>query len=247
MIRRPPRSTLSSSSAASDVYKRQGINAEYGRLAHRDIAAGDRVEMESSQNAEESVMMAAYEEHSAQQAKQEQEDEQRAFDILEELEELEHAEGVQSEQEGSAFHDSTVPPLRLYVVQPFPPEWDTGSLAWSPLSSDPDSLEAIVYLLFCRELVPSLEYDIKPLANQYVAPNGSLPALQIKRDKAVVPCLEVQETLRNLLLLRRPPNTLPLYELSLIHISEPTRLLSISYAVFCLKKKKQTTENRRHQ
>eukprot|EP00656_Telonema_subtile_P011421 TRINITY_DN15658_c0_g1_i1.p3 TRINITY_DN15658_c0_g1~~TRINITY_DN15658_c0_g1_i1.p3 ORF type:complete len:134 (-),score=0.48 TRINITY_DN15658_c0_g1_i1:1158-1559(-) len=30
MTRRPPRSTLSSSSAASDVYKRQGINAEYG-------------------------------------------------------------------------------------------------------------------------------------------------------------------------------------------------------------------------
>src|SRR5678815_3552244 len=28
------------------------------------------------------------------------------------------------------------------------------------------------------------------------------------------------------------------YTLSLIHISEPTRLLSISYAVFCLKKKK---------
>src|SRR5678815_2673917 len=27
------------------------------------------------------------------------------------------------------------------------------------------------------------------------------------------------------------------YVLSLIHISEPTRLLSISYAVFCLKKK----------
>src|SRR5678815_5846749 len=27
------------------------------------------------------------------------------------------------------------------------------------------------------------------------------------------------------------------YHLSLIHISEPTRLLSISYAVFCLKKK----------
>eukprot|EP00826_Nyctotherus_ovalis_P039460 TRINITY_DN3799_c0_g1_i3.p1 TRINITY_DN3799_c0_g1~~TRINITY_DN3799_c0_g1_i3.p1 ORF type:complete len:125 (-),score=27.23 TRINITY_DN3799_c0_g1_i3:227-580(-) len=29
MIRRPPRSTLDRSSAASDVYKRQGINAEY--------------------------------------------------------------------------------------------------------------------------------------------------------------------------------------------------------------------------
>eukprot|EP00658_Telonema_sp_P-2_P079708 TRINITY_DN7777_c0_g1_i8.p1 TRINITY_DN7777_c0_g1~~TRINITY_DN7777_c0_g1_i8.p1 ORF type:complete len:487 (+),score=92.06 TRINITY_DN7777_c0_g1_i8:212-1672(+) len=31
------------------------------------------------------------------------------------------------------------------------------------------------------------------------------------------------------------------YNLSLIHISEPTRLLSISYAVFCLKKKKKKT------
>eukprot|EP00658_Telonema_sp_P-2_P061628 TRINITY_DN5031_c0_g1_i12.p1 TRINITY_DN5031_c0_g1~~TRINITY_DN5031_c0_g1_i12.p1 ORF type:complete len:160 (-),score=19.62 TRINITY_DN5031_c0_g1_i12:37-516(-) len=30
--------------------------------------------------------------------------------------------------------------------------------------------------------------------------------------------------------------------LSLIHISEPTRLLSISYAVFCLKKKKKQTK-----
>eukprot|EP00658_Telonema_sp_P-2_P009080 TRINITY_DN13433_c0_g1_i3.p1 TRINITY_DN13433_c0_g1~~TRINITY_DN13433_c0_g1_i3.p1 ORF type:complete len:107 (-),score=39.26 TRINITY_DN13433_c0_g1_i3:13-333(-) len=30
--------------------------------------------------------------------------------------------------------------------------------------------------------------------------------------------------------------------LSLIHISEPTRLLSISYAVFCLKKKKKNTK-----
>eukprot|EP00658_Telonema_sp_P-2_P051067 TRINITY_DN39083_c0_g1_i1.p1 TRINITY_DN39083_c0_g1~~TRINITY_DN39083_c0_g1_i1.p1 ORF type:complete len:103 (+),score=26.44 TRINITY_DN39083_c0_g1_i1:227-535(+) len=29
----------------------------------------------------------------------------------------------------------------------------------------------------------------------------------------------------------------PIVVLSLIHISEPTRLLSISYAVFCLKKK----------
>ena len=30
------------------------------------------------------------------------------------------------------------------------------------------------------------------------------------------------------------------FDLSLIHISKPTRLLSISYAVFCLKKKKKT-------
>ena len=34
-----------------------------------------------------------------------------------------------------------------------------------------------------------------------------------------------------------------LYELSLIHISEPTRQAEISYAVFCLKKKKKKKEN----
>src|SRR5678815_2088827 len=34
-----------------------------------------------------------------------------------------------------------------------------------------------------------------------------------------------------------------IHKLSLIHISEPTRLLSISYAVFCLKKKKKTNKN----
>eukprot|EP00658_Telonema_sp_P-2_P075150 TRINITY_DN64579_c0_g1_i1.p1 TRINITY_DN64579_c0_g1~~TRINITY_DN64579_c0_g1_i1.p1 ORF type:complete len:174 (+),score=48.56 TRINITY_DN64579_c0_g1_i1:262-783(+) len=34
----------------------------------------------------------------------------------------------------------------------------------------------------------------------------------------------------------------PALKLSLIHISEPTRLLSISYAVFCLKKKKRLLE-----
>src|SRR5678815_6190998 len=35
----------------------------------------------------------------------------------------------------------------------------------------------------------------------------------------------------------RAPLVRALLDLSLIHISEPTRLLSISYAVFCLKKK----------
>ena len=36
------------------------------------------------------------------------------------------------------------------------------------------------------------------------------------------------------------------YSLSLIHISEPTRLLSISYAVFCLKKKKKINTQMYH-
>src|SRR5665648_1163088 len=44
--------------------------------------------------------------------------------------------------------------------------------------------------------------------------------------------------------LHLPHFQLPLHLfLSLIHISEPTRLGMISYAVFCLKKKKNTTKN----
>ena len=35
-------------------------------------------------------------------------------------------------------------------------------------------------------------------------------------------------------------------DLSLIHISEPTRLLSTSYAFFCFKKKKNKTKNMFH-
>src|SRR5665648_1188457 len=38
------------------------------------------------------------------------------------------------------------------------------------------------------------------------------------------------------------PILVHLYSLSLIHISEPTRLGMISYAVFCLKKKKTTNK-----
>ena len=40
MIRRPPRSTLSSSSAASDVYKRQPVD---DALSHARLAACDAV------------------------------------------------------------------------------------------------------------------------------------------------------------------------------------------------------------
>ena len=42
-----------------------------------------------------------------------------------------------------------------------------------------------------------------------------------------------------LLALHKPNILIPLSALSLIHISEPTRQAEISYAVFCLKKKKK--------
>src|SRR5660398_322047 len=43
------------------------------------------------------------------------------------------------------------------------------------------------------------------------------------------------------------PNARVMIHLSLIHISEPTRLRRISYAVFCLKKKKKKTNNNKKQ
>src|SRR5450756_3221725 len=46
--------------------------------------------------------------------------------------------------------------------------------------------------------------------------------------------------------LRDVPRRQPAQGLSLIHISEPTRLGMISYAVFCLKKKKKTTTKKKN-
>ena len=71
-------------------------------------------------------------------------------------------------------------------------------------------------------------------------PNG-LDADGDGRACASLPCpcaeVKVQRTPAEQQAVRQSGTTL-----SLIHISEPTRLLSISYAVFCLKKKKPITK-----
>src|SRR5665648_4350 len=43
MIRRPPRSTLSSSSAASDVYKRQGVKVDVANVQVQGDSAPDQI------------------------------------------------------------------------------------------------------------------------------------------------------------------------------------------------------------
>ena len=54
--------------------------------------------------------------------------------------------------------------------------------------------------------------------------------------KRIIKNISVSQIAADLL---EPLDTIqPIYDLSLIHISEPTRPLYISYAVFCLKKKK---------
>eukprot|EP00656_Telonema_subtile_P056177 TRINITY_DN8918_c0_g1_i3.p1 TRINITY_DN8918_c0_g1~~TRINITY_DN8918_c0_g1_i3.p1 ORF type:complete len:129 (-),score=54.35 TRINITY_DN8918_c0_g1_i3:135-521(-) len=69
MIPRSPSSTLSSSSEASDVYKRQGINAEYGgctrsTMTDDDIQIG---EVEDGNTAKETEVQAKVEETIQQQ------------------------------------------------------------------------------------------------------------------------------------------------------------------------------------
>src|SRR5665647_3855192 len=72
--------------------------------------------------------------------------------------------------------------------------------------------------------------------------SGGCQAHQISRVRPTVAqrlaWTEVSASLRSPCCVNLPPTIL---ELSLIHISEPTRRTPISYAVFCLKKKKKTT------
>ena len=79
------------------------------------------------------------------------------------------------------------------------------------------------------------EFELQPLIKlPAIGPfdlsvNKAVVYLWITAAVLIVFALLVRRSLR-----QEPP-------LALIHISEPTRLLSISYAVFCWKKKKQKT------
>eukprot|EP01017_Pseudomicrothorax_dubius_P025394 TRINITY_DN2745_c0_g1_i2.p1 TRINITY_DN2745_c0_g1~~TRINITY_DN2745_c0_g1_i2.p1 ORF type:complete len:161 (+),score=3.79 TRINITY_DN2745_c0_g1_i2:117-599(+) len=77
--------------------------------------------------------------------------------------------------------------------------------------------------------------------------NVEIPVLSSGDNRLKVPLLDI---FKSFFCIRREKDkrreiscsckiVLTTFNLSLIHISEPTRLLSISYAVFCLKKKKE--------
>src|SRR5678815_1372696 len=58
-------------------------------------------------------------------------------------------------------------------------------------------------------------------------------AEKLKSAGLLYPAYETEDELERKRKIAQATNKPPVYDLSLIHISEPTRLLSISYAVFC--------------
>eukprot|EP00658_Telonema_sp_P-2_P057868 TRINITY_DN46287_c0_g1_i1.p2 TRINITY_DN46287_c0_g1~~TRINITY_DN46287_c0_g1_i1.p2 ORF type:complete len:111 (+),score=25.47 TRINITY_DN46287_c0_g1_i1:82-414(+) len=87
--------------------------------------------------------------------------------------------------------------------------------------------------------------DDKPAFTGFMQPGGEASKEQAPPGSAGVPVCPTNDkpdyTTTHMLRMRNVTSgfgsTRPPTNLSLIHISEPTRLLSISYAVFCLKKK----------
>eukprot|EP00658_Telonema_sp_P-2_P006469 TRINITY_DN1244_c0_g1_i2.p1 TRINITY_DN1244_c0_g1~~TRINITY_DN1244_c0_g1_i2.p1 ORF type:complete len:168 (+),score=20.62 TRINITY_DN1244_c0_g1_i2:171-674(+) len=100
-------------------------------------------------------------------------------------------------------------------------------------------------------LVRLVDHLLQLLIRNHMVPNvvGDAPQVLGRDEVGPIRSKRLSEPLPNLLL-RWPLKQLVEHDLdervethlpralSLIHISEPTRLLSISYAVFCLKKKK---------
>eukprot|EP00658_Telonema_sp_P-2_P037170 TRINITY_DN26760_c0_g1_i1.p1 TRINITY_DN26760_c0_g1~~TRINITY_DN26760_c0_g1_i1.p1 ORF type:complete len:161 (-),score=44.44 TRINITY_DN26760_c0_g1_i1:46-528(-) len=158
MIRRPPRSTLSSSSAASDVYKRQ---PQTHNLLLANKYANDINTKPTHPTTKQPTPQHQHDEHESESA------------ALRDL-----AEALRGEVDGL-----------------------TGAYI------DQERIQRAI--LITNEM---REYDILSQLRRCVVRGLHWPTT-VHSDE------------------RR--------ELSLIHISEPTRLLSISYAVFCLKKKKK--------
>eukprot|EP00658_Telonema_sp_P-2_P021872 TRINITY_DN18720_c0_g1_i2.p1 TRINITY_DN18720_c0_g1~~TRINITY_DN18720_c0_g1_i2.p1 ORF type:complete len:561 (+),score=140.56 TRINITY_DN18720_c0_g1_i2:173-1855(+) len=105
----------------------------------------------------------------------------------------------------------------------------------------------IIMLVFvvCRCCANEIDEDSARQRTQQKAP----AAIMLQHGDAPLLLREESEGRSSHSVPRGSPRALPTqrayaaqgpYYLSLIHISEPTRLLSISYAVFCLKKKKTT-------
>eukprot|EP00658_Telonema_sp_P-2_P028670 TRINITY_DN21926_c0_g1_i2.p1 TRINITY_DN21926_c0_g1~~TRINITY_DN21926_c0_g1_i2.p1 ORF type:complete len:125 (-),score=1.01 TRINITY_DN21926_c0_g1_i2:32-406(-) len=93
-------------------------------------------------------------------------------------------------------------------------------------------------LPFIFVVMGGLDKPPRPVFSPIPRINFVLPSLPTYRFPSFISFWQNFASMSMVCVLRRPLSIVFFQNLSLIHISEPTRLLSISYAVFCLKKKK---------
>eukprot|EP00658_Telonema_sp_P-2_P058207 TRINITY_DN46653_c0_g1_i1.p1 TRINITY_DN46653_c0_g1~~TRINITY_DN46653_c0_g1_i1.p1 ORF type:complete len:226 (-),score=66.01 TRINITY_DN46653_c0_g1_i1:73-750(-) len=225
MNRQPPRSTLSSSSAASDVYKRQGhdhileMSNFQGRvLGISGAMARGGMMLRGIGGATRKFTVTHPSEYNVKNVQ-----DWPGHGIIS-VRLSPNVMNVQLWDQYEALqYDFSVTQDWMKQVESLP---DAVKNNWPP---------ADVVLKAYKE---EIKLPKGPGGGQVFAPGGevigtttTLPPVDPKAPTSTtLPPVTVKNDIAN--------NDGAAHSLSLIHISEPTRLLSISYAVFCLKKKK---------
>src|SRR5665648_179123 len=107
------------------------------------------------------------------------------------------------------------------------------------LGSDPFKESPLNWIQDTREEKKEHKEEIKKQKPQNVKASKRLDVKTLKRQSVKAPkSLNVKTSIKDKVKKTERKKRHTIY-LSLIHISEPTRLGMISYAVFCLKKKKK--------
>eukprot|EP00658_Telonema_sp_P-2_P060174 TRINITY_DN49166_c0_g1_i2.p2 TRINITY_DN49166_c0_g1~~TRINITY_DN49166_c0_g1_i2.p2 ORF type:complete len:276 (-),score=83.80 TRINITY_DN49166_c0_g1_i2:78-905(-) len=270
MIRRPPRSTLSSSSAASDVYKRQVSTQSTGKPHCSDMLGATYTAARASFDSMGSMIAAltfvpAPGMHNLSSTNDQQGNPLFPGVIvlgpvasIKEQAPLQYATRLCSRGFSSMVFD-----CRTYgESEGEPRRREDGDMKVADVKAavgfmldtlpvDPNKL----YLLgICQGVnwvlrAATLDDRIKAIslvAGNYLTPEVSKMIVgpgqyeqRITESKASQDKFDQEGQVDYLPVVKSNPDEEALLGLSLIHISEPTRLLSISYAVFCLKKKKK--------
>eukprot|EP00658_Telonema_sp_P-2_P031693 TRINITY_DN23661_c0_g1_i2.p1 TRINITY_DN23661_c0_g1~~TRINITY_DN23661_c0_g1_i2.p1 ORF type:complete len:243 (-),score=67.15 TRINITY_DN23661_c0_g1_i2:65-793(-) len=242
MIRRPPRSTLSSSSAASDVYKRQ-----YQQYAHQPQQMWAATQQSTPASPTPSTSFAPPSSYSNPRSRMNfAAIKNRGVNTPQTLHKVQEPPKPQEADAGPY-----PPTLEAYVKRCFlscKSQLDREQME-KVLKDTISSLDKQSRCTrdWLAEPIPSLAQTPVAGANKRSrwggeatpvnSPALSHPAMWGSVGKQLTKKQKKQQQAAKAAAKMLTPAEMAL---SLIHISEPTRLLSISYAVFCLKKKKNS-------
>eukprot|EP00658_Telonema_sp_P-2_P037171 TRINITY_DN26760_c0_g1_i2.p1 TRINITY_DN26760_c0_g1~~TRINITY_DN26760_c0_g1_i2.p1 ORF type:complete len:230 (-),score=43.97 TRINITY_DN26760_c0_g1_i2:46-735(-) len=227
MIRRPPRSTLSSSSAASDVYKRQ---PQTHNLLLANKYANDINTKPTHPTTKQPTPQHQHDEHESESA--------ALRDLAEALRgEVDGLTGAYIDQERIQRAILITNEMREYDILSQLRRCVVRGLHWPTTvhSDERRERDAIVWSYRTHRAALQQQHlpSHSPSPRRGVGDGNKAPVV------AAVSTTPINATTTSQSQQPRRPSSSATVVLSLIHISEPTRLLSISYAVFCLKKKKK--------